>query len=115
MIRFRLKTFAQWSPSQSDLWNSGDTKSRAAVLALGPWAGSYHTAKLQEKLGVSKVPGLSAIRHGDISAEKHNDLKKVYNYLSKNGRLEDFRGNYGKKGYRIKDIKSEMKGKNIWY
>jgi hypothetical protein len=54
------------------------------------------------------------IMTGDFASMSNKNNLKAYKYLLKNDRLQDFRTNYGKKGYRIKDIKKEMKQNGEW-
>lgn len=88
------------------------------VLAPG-MVGSMQKGKLLNDMGVGFKARSTALFRGDLmagggSASNYDDIKKVHTYLNSSGKIDDFRQNYGKKGYLLKDVKEEMKNNGAW-
>jgi hypothetical protein len=83
---------------------------------------ALNTTRMQADLGMFGPNGNSVgasfkrapIMTGDFASMSNKNNLKAYKYLIKNDRLQDFRTNYGKKGYRIEDVKKEMKQNGEW-
>lgn len=115
MIIQRLSYTDRYFGATSDYAKEHGTSKTIAMNAFLPGLSSaLQSAEMQKNLGIGTKLKNTPIMTGDFAATSYRNNKKVYNYLNNNNRLQDFRNNYGSKGYRIKDIKKEMKQNGSW-
>ena len=116
MIILRNKNFGIVSgeiEATKDEWKRGGSLGKAATILSPGMGGTFAKVRLQKNLGIKSRLGHSPLITGDVIND-YSTNKRVYNHLMNTGRLDEFKSNYGKKGYRVKDIKKEMKSQGLW-